>query len=118
MKKLGLHLQFSYVRKLRFKQVCPHRRNRDGTLVSSKECLTLWDDIDRTGVSCDLYKDATCFEEADSKENVTKFIELLKADPLLPGYAKDEIEFASVACTHWNTALAMAQEGKALEIEC
>ena len=55
MKILGKQLGMGYTRKLRFKAVIPHRRNRDGAMASSKEALNIWDDIDRVGVSVDLY---------------------------------------------------------------
>ena len=63
LKVLGKQLGMGYTRKLPFKAVIPHRRNRDGAMASSKEALNIWDDIDRVGVSLDLYKDAKCFEE-------------------------------------------------------
>ena len=112
LKIWGKQLGMGYTRKLPFKAVIPHRRNRDGAMALSKEALNIWDDIDRVGVSVDLYKGATCFEEPQSRDNETKFLELCAMDPMLPDYKKGEIECASVACTHWNISLASAEEQK------
>ena len=113
LKVLGIELNMAYRRKLRLGKVCPHRDNRDGAMASGKESMNIWNDIDKVGVSADLYRDATAFEEPSDRPNETKWIQLTKNDEHLVEYRKGDVEVASVACSHWNQALYSAAAGKA-----
>ena len=106
--KLGLSLNMVYKRKALPTKVGVHRKNRDGAIVSGREAMGIWDDIDKIGVSPDLYKDATAFEEPSSKINEIEFLKLCKSDEFLRNYSSGEIEISAVACSHWNQALAGA----------
>jgi hypothetical protein len=108
MVKLGLGLNMVYKRKALPTKVGVHRRNRDGAIVSGRESMGIWDDIDKIGVSPDLYKDATAFEEPSSRINEIEFLKLCKSDESLRNYSSGEIEISAVACSHWNQALAGA----------
>ena len=111
MLELGTKYHMGYTRNLKPSQVGVHRKNRDGTMVNGREALAIWDDIDRTGVSPDLYKDATAFEEPPDRVNEKMFIRICRNDSNLRNYRPGEIEVSSVACSHWNQALASAEAG-------
>ena len=114
MNELGKILNMHYQRKVPFKKVAPHRHNRDGQVISGAEAMKIWNDVDKVGVSSSLWLDATAFEELPSRPNEKRFLELCKCDPHLASYVEGEIEVASVACSHWNQALASAEGGKVL----
>lgn len=109
--KLGFKYNMVYKRKVIPRKSGVHKKNRDGAMVCGRESMAIWDDIDRVGVSPDLYKDATAFEEPAARTNEIEFLKLCKSDECLRNYAPGEIEISAVACSHWNQALAAAQEG-------
>ena len=108
---MGLKYGLVYKRTLLPNQVGVHRKNRDGAMVSGRESAQIWDDVDRVGVAPDLFKDATSFEEPPNRENEIKFIKRCEVDEFLPIPNPGDIQVSSVACSHWNQALRMAQAG-------
>ena len=108
---MGFKHNLIYKRNLRPNQVGVHRKNRDGAMVSGREAAQIWDDVDRVGVAPDLFRDATAFEEPPNKENEIKFIKRCECDDFLPIPNPGDIQVSSVACSHWNQALRMAQAG-------
>ena len=90
-------------------QVGVHWKNRDQAMCSGREALAIWDQVELTGVSPDLYRDATCIEEQGASEE--KFIQLCANDEHLRKYTSGEIEASAIACSHWNQALAAAVAG-------
>jgi hypothetical protein len=80
---MGFKYNLLYKRTLRPNEVGVHRKNRDGAMVSGREANKIWDDVDRVGVSPDLFKDATSFEEPPNKENEIKFIKRCECDEFL-----------------------------------
>lgn len=79
--------------------------------MSGRESAQIWDDVDRVGVAPDLFKDATSFEEPPDRDNEIKFIKRCEVDEFLPIPNPGDIQVSSVACSHWNQALRMAQAG-------
>ena len=111
--ELGLKCGLLYKRKAPSKTVGVHRGNREGEMVSGSAAHTIWDEVDRVGVCPDLFKDATSFEEPQSRINETKFLERCATDKLLREYKLGDIQLSSVACSHWNQAIGAAEDGMA-----
>jgi hypothetical protein len=80
---MGFKHGLLYKRKLTPDQGGVHRGNRDGAVVCGRAVAQIWDDVDRVGVSPDLFKDATSFEEPPNKENEIKFIKRCECDEFL-----------------------------------
>ena len=104
IKVLGAQDRLHYQRQLHPTQVGVHRKNRDEQLVSGREALRRIDEVTTIGVDPDLYRDATAFEEPDSRENEIKFLELCALDEHLGNFEKGQIEVSSVACSHCTPA--------------
>ena len=113
IKTIGMKCGLLYKRKVKSCFVGVHRHNRDGAMVSGREAMSIWDDIDRIGVAPELYQDATAFEEPYDKQNEKAFLTRCAADPHLRAYAQGEVQISSVACSHWNQAIAAAEAGLA-----
>ena len=109
--EMGLKCGLLYKRPLPPDQVGVHRKNRDGAMVSGREANKIWDDVDRVGVSPDLFKDATSFEEPPNRENEIQFLKRCECDDFLPVPNPGDIQTSSVACSHWNQALRQAEAG-------
>ena len=107
----GFKYNMVYKRRVLPKKVGVHRRNRDGAMVNGSEALRLWDQVDVIGVDPDLFKDATAFEEPSHRPNEIEFLKLCQTDDCLRKYTAGEVEVSAVACTHWNQALAAADDG-------
>ena len=86
LKKLGQELHYGHFRHLKCTQVGVHWRNRDEAMCCGREVLGLWDEVDRTGVAPDLWRDATCMEEHGERKSETKFIQLTANDKHLRTY--------------------------------
>jgi hypothetical protein len=108
---MGVKYNLLYKRTLRPNEVGVHRKNRDGAMVSGRETNKIWDDVDRVGVSPDLFKDATSFEEPPNRENEIQFLKRCECDDFLPVPNPGDIQTSSVACSHWNQALRQAEAG-------
>ena len=111
MVNLGKELRYGYDRVMSCTRVGVHWKNRDEAMICGKGALQLWDDVDRTGVSPDLWRDATCIEEHGERKSETRFVELCENDAHLPKYVKGDIEASAIACSHWNQAIAAAKAG-------
>jgi len=111
IKDKGLELGLLEYRVTPIERVGVHRHNRDGVMVSGKEAMLILTDVIRVGVSMDLLKDATAFAEPQSRVNVNAFIAKTDADKLLARYNADQILVSSVACSHFNQALAAVKQG-------
>jgi len=109
---MGFKHGLLYKRKLTPDQGGVHRGNRDGAVVCGRAVAQIWDDVDRVGVSPDLFRDATSFEEPPNRENEIKFIKRCECDEFLVVPIPGDIQVSSVACSHWNQALRMALAGK------
>ena len=101
---LGFKHNLLYKSKFKSKEVGVHRKNRNGAMVSGREAMGIWDEIDRIGVAPELFVDATCFEEPASRINEIAFLKRVAADQHLRQYVPGDIRVSSVACSHWNQA--------------
>ena len=111
MVQLGKALLMGYTRVMHSSQVGVHWKNRDQAMCSGREALAIWDQVELTGVSPDLYRDATSIEEHGERLSEQKFIPLTANDEYLREYTFGEIEASAIACSHWNQALAAAVAG-------
>jgi len=111
IKAKGLELGLLEYRVVPIERVGVHRHNRDGVMVSGKEAMLIMAQVVRFGVAVDLLKDATAFAEPASRVNVKAFIAKTDADKLLARYNADQIQVSSVACSHFNQALAAVKQG-------
>ena len=111
MVQLGKALLMGYTRVMHSSQVGVHWKNRDQAMCSGREALAIWDQVELTGVSPDLYRDATCIEEHGEMLSEQKFIQLTANDQYLREHTFGEIEASAIACSHWNQALAAADAG-------
>ena len=93
-----------------FKSVGGHRHNRGGLICGGNDALTVLDTVDSVGYDPDVHRDATAFEEGPKRLNEKAFIELSEQDDKLSTYKLGDMEYASVACTHFNQALAATED--------
>ena len=100
-----------YTRRVHSKCVGVHRKNREGSMVSGREAMRILDDIDKVGVTLDLLKDATAFEEPETRINESKFLVKCATDDFLANYDRGSIEVSSVSCSHFNQAMAAVIDG-------
>jgi hypothetical protein len=107
----GIKLGLLEHRKLPIDRVGVHRHNRDGVIVSGREAMLLLAEVARIGVSLDLLKDATAFEEPPTRVNEKALIAKTDNDKLLARYKDGQVTASSVACSHFNQALAAVQQG-------
>ena len=113
IKRIGREINQCYRRKVKIPSVGIHRKNRDGGIVTVSTAYKVLDDVCKIGVDLDLLKDATAFEEPDTRVNEQKFIEKCNADARLPSdIAPGSIEVSAVACSHFSVGLHCVLQGK------
>jgi hypothetical protein len=111
IKELGLKVGLVEHRRIGIDKVRVHRHNRDGVMVSGREAMIILGDVNRIGVSMDLLKDATAFEEPRTRINENAFIAKTQLDKYLATYVAGQVHVSSVACSHFNQALMAVEQG-------
>ena len=109
--KMGFEANLLYKRTMVPKSVGVHRRSREGTMVSGAEAMRILSEIDAVGVAPELFRDATCFEEPQSKVNAKALKEHTAGDKFIADVNVEGIQASSVACSHFNQALIAVQAG-------
>jgi hypothetical protein len=69
-------------------------------MISGRESMKIWDDVDVVGVDPDLFNDATAVEEPADRINEQKFLEKCATDDKFAKYAHGSIEVSPVVCSY------------------
>ena len=109
--KEALKVGLAYYRKFRISEFIVHRKNRDGLIITSMRLHQIIEDWNRTGVTLALLRDATSFEEPESRINEKAFMEKVKCDPRLPRYNEGDGRTATTACSHFIQGLKAIDQG-------
>ena len=80
-------------------------------MCGGHDSLTVLDNVDCVGYDPDMVTDATCFEDGPDRESEKAFLELSKSDEFLADFKVGDLDFASVACTHFNQSMCAVEAG-------
>ena len=118
MIKMLFALDGAYKKRIHPKQVGIHNANREGLGIVDESVHSIGLDIDADGFVWKAVEDACCVEDGPNKVNAKFTIQSCNPEENLASFNLQELEYASVACTHTNQFLAAVIDGASTDHDC